>query len=236
MTMNRNRNGLRRFAFPLSVCALALLATRTPLSAEETGDAQKPAEELQEPPWTFQRTLQLDKPDGEHVIDSVGDQSSTKLTGKIKTLKIGTITGRTQLDASQLEAGEIIVKGEISGIPIVKLYAPKGKVTFEGTIEGPVKLIVNAPGGEVIFGSDGVPILSEVVDVKVTASILDIRGKVTGPVRFHATITAGKPSSLRFDDLEGPVQMTWRKCDNSDPDPEVHEGGVIGEASFRRIE
>jgi hypothetical protein len=236
MTTRRNPNGRTLSAVSLSTCVLALLVACMPLNAEETGDAQKPAEEPQEQPWTFHRTVQLDKPDGEYAIDSVGDQSSIKLTGKIGRLKIGNISGKTQIDASQLEASEIIVKGEISGIPIVKLNAPNGEVSFEGQIEGPVKLTVNAPGGEVIFGSDGIPILSEVVEATVTASILDIRGKVTGPVKLAATITPGTTSFIRYESLEGPVQVTWRKASNSDRDPEIREGGVTGEASFRKVD
>lgn len=232
MATKRNLSVWNLTVFSMVVCLLSFPALSGRLSAEEPGAGNEPKEQ----PWTFHRTVQLDKPDGEYVIDSVGDQSSIKLTGRIGKLKVGNISGKTQLDASQLEASEIVVKGEISGIPIVKLNAPKGEVSFEGEIEGPVKLFVNAPGGEVIFGSDGIPILSEVADVKVTASILDIRGKATGPVRLAATITAGKPSRIRYDSLEGPVQVTWRKASNSDQDPEIKEGWILGEASFRKVE
>ena len=51
----------------------------------------------------------LDRPEGTYTVEALPPRQRVKITGKVKTLSIQRIDNETNLDASELEAEEIIV-------------------------------------------------------------------------------------------------------------------------------
>jgi len=175
----------------------------------------------------------LNQPDGEYEVEVVKGDVVIKLTGKIKTLKVPLVEGAATLDASGLEAKEIIFAGKINNQTTVKLNAPGGSVRFNGAVEGAAILEVNAPGGSVIFaepsardlGREGSKIDGS-ARVTITAKDVNFRGDLVGGARVVVTLTRG--GSLKFQEIAGGAVLQYRKADRNDPDPKVSAGAISG--------
>ena len=89
----------------------------------------------------------LSDPAGECTVKNLRNEDEVVLLGKIKSLKIAGAQGKAVLDASELEAQEILFAGDILGDSQVKLYAPRGSVVIQGVVQGSSRLEVIAPGG-----------------------------------------------------------------------------------------
>jgi hypothetical protein len=160
------------------------------------------------------RERYLDRPDGEYTVEPLPDRKKIRITGKVRTLKVNLIREESGLDASELEAQEIVVLDRIAVRSRVRLCAPNGKVEMRGPLEedsqleivapnssiemrGKVDvrstLKVNAPGGRVTFsqptggGKDGSKIEQD-SKVFITAKEVEFRGKVS--VRATVEVTA----------------------------------------------
>ena len=65
--------------------------------------------------------------------------------------RVWLVDGGSVLDASGLDAHDIVVAGRIDGGSTVKLNAPRGSVEFAAQVDGRSRLEVNAPDGTVTF-------------------------------------------------------------------------------------
>jgi hypothetical protein len=160
----------------------------------------------------------LDRPNGAYTIEALGDRKRVKITGKVKTLTVTGVTNEAQLDASELEAQEIIVLDRIDSRSRVWLCAPNGRVELRGRLDNESQLEINAPGGTVEFrgkvearsrltieapdgrvtfteptmaGKDGSKIDNE-SKVTITARDVEFRGKVDSRARVTVTAPNGR--------------------------------------------
>src|SRR5262249_37748107 len=112
---------------------------------------------LNDPQKFFTKIKELNSPTGEYSAGSLANNNRFKLKGKIGKLRVEKIDSGAILDASELEAKEIVISQNIQGTTLVLLNAPKGKVVFLGEIKGASQVAVNAPDGIVIFGDPNKP-------------------------------------------------------------------------------
>ena len=117
------------------------------------------------------------------------------LTGKVRLLKIGSVGGKAILDASGLEAEEIVITGDLNANAVVKLNAPNGNVTIGGHVTGSAKLTVTAPGGEVIV-SAGSGKFDGGAEVTIQAKRVEVKGRMSGNARLVVTLTAGGSAAI----------------------------------------
>jgi hypothetical protein len=181
----------------------------------------------------------LDRPDGEYRIAALRG-TALKLSGRVKTLRIGIVDAGATLDASALEAQEVIVAGRIDGGSTVKLRAPRGRVEFKSKVDGESRLEVDAPEGTVAF-TDPTQLRREgsKIDgdshVTITAKTADFRGAING-TRTRVVVTLTKGGLLYFREISGSVRLQYRKADPRDPDPRVLGGQVHGAAKLQKID
>ncbi len=182
--------------------------------------------------------LRLDRPDGEFVIDSVLERRELKLSGRVKTLRVGFVDGASTLDASKLEAQEVIFTGRIDGGSTVKLNVPGGKVEFRDRVDGRSTLIVLAPNGSVTFtepterGKPGSKIDGE-SQVRIAARAVEFRGMLNG-TRTEVVVALSRGGTIKFRDVDGQVRLKYRTPDAGDP---IVPGGTVrGNAKVERID
>lgn len=178
-------------------------------------------------------------PDGQYSIESVTGGKNLKVSGKVETLKVGRVDGKSTLDASGLEAQEIVVAGPVDGRSTVKLRSPGGSVEFRGAVSGQSRVEVDAHGGRVIFagpaasGRGGAEINGE-CRVEVTAREVEFRSPISGTsTRVEVTLTRG--GRLAFSEIAGNSRLYYRKADSDDPDLRVEAGAVKPPAKARQI-
>jgi len=116
------------------------------------------------------------------------------LTGRVGLLRIGTVSGKAMLDASGLEAEEIIITGDLNGKAVVTLKAPNGTVTIGGHVEGFARLTVIATGGELVVPRSGR--LDGDAEVTVVARDVDVKGKMSGHAQLIVTLTGGGTAAI----------------------------------------
>ena len=171
-------------------------------------------------------TRHFDHPDDTAALPDLNSGARVVLTGRVRTLRIGSVHGGGSIDASGLLAEEVVIAGDLNGNAVVALNAPGGKVTIGGYVVGDAKLTVAAPGGEVVLASSGRVTGRSVV--AVTAKRVEAAGAVTGNARLQATLTAG--GSLRLSAVEEGATVSYRKAAATDPPPAVDRGTVRGGA------
>jgi hypothetical protein len=182
----------------------------------------------------------LNRPDGEYRIGTLLRGSTLKLSGKVKTLRVGIVDGASTLDASALDAQEIFFSGRIAGGATVKLRAPGGRVEFKSKVDGESRLVVDAPGGTVAFiqptqpSREGSKIDGDST-VVVTAKTADFRGAIDG-TRTRVVVTLTKGGLLYFRDIAGSVRLQYRTADPRDPPPRILGGEVHDSARLEKID
>jgi hypothetical protein len=175
--------------------------------------------------------IKLDDPDGEYYVELLSNKT-LKLNGRVQRLRIGEIKDRGVLDASQLEANQVIIERGIRNDATVKLNAPGGHVEVRGPLNERGKLFVVAPDGGVTFTEKCE--VNNQSNVTLTARRVEFLGKVQGwNTQVTMTITAG--GGLRFRELNNGAKMQYKKANPKDPDVDVSGGDVIGQAEFRRV-
>lgn len=182
----------------------------------------------------------LDRPDGEYHIGAILRGTTLKLSGKVKTLRIGIVDDQSTLDASALEAREVFFAGRIAGGSTVKVRAPGGRVEFKSKVDGESRLEVDAPGGFVSFTeATQLPREGSKIDgdsrVAVTAKVADFRGILNGE-RTRVVVTLTKGGLLFFRELDGSATLQYRKADPRDPNPRILGGEVHGAARLQRLD
>jgi hypothetical protein len=183
--------------------------------------------------------MRLDNPDGEST-PMIKPGGNMVLRGRVKVLRVPGLESGAVLDASELEAEEVIVAGKIDGGSRLWVKAPNGRVTFLGRIDGRATVDVQAPGGMVTFANpttvarDGSKIDGGAV-AEVTAKVVEFHGRITGDgTRVVATLTAG--GRLAFAEIDGLARLEYRKADPDDPDPSVIRGTVRAPAVVTRAD
>lgn len=185
-----------------------------------------------------ERTVAI--PSGDYAVGELNGGTRLKLKGKCNTLTIGLIDGKSTLDASELEAKEIIFTDKIDGKSTVKLNAPNGSIEFRKKVDGQSKLEVDAPNGSVTFTDPG-GFLNEgskidgQVSIKIIAKHVEFKAKIDGGPATHVVVTLTAGGSLKFSEVLGKSRLHYRKEKPEDPEPSV-EAGRIDDAEFKMID
>jgi hypothetical protein len=149
----------------------------------------------------------------------------------VKRLRItGQIVGRATLDASQLQAQEIIFEQGILNESNVKLNAPRGSVECRGQIAGRVNLSINAPDGTVTFKANSASILND-SKLTLTAGSIDFEDRIQGNVQVDATLTAN--GRLKFKEISNNSKVRYTKANPKDPNVEIIPGDVTSQGELR---
>jgi hypothetical protein len=178
----------------------------------------------------------LNRPQGEYRTGAVTGGTTLKVAGRVRTLKVGPVDGSSTLDASALEAREVLLTGKIDHATI-KLRAPHGRVEFRAGVGGDSRVDVDAPGGTVVFGEP--PREGSKIDgdtrLTVTAREVDFRAAIDGPhTRVVVTLTGG--GVLAFRAVGGGSLLHYRKADPNAPNPRVIGGTIDGTARVQKID
>jgi hypothetical protein len=168
----------------------------------------------------------FDHPDDTAAVPDLNTGDRVTLTGKVRALRIGSVNGKGVIDASGLVAEEIIITGDLSNEAQVMLNAPRGKVTVGGYVAGSTKLMIVAPGGEVVFAKSGR--VSGSALVTVTTKRLEANCPLSGGAKVNVTLTAG--GSLKLNRAEEGATVTYKKAAAADPAPVIEKGELRGGA------
>jgi hypothetical protein len=180
----------------------------------------------------------LDRPMGQYALEALHSGASVKLRGRVKTLKVQSVDGGSTLDASELEAKEIVVTGSISGRSTVLLHAPGGSVKVLEAINGESIVEVRAPGGRVTVGKPAArsgAIINGESQVGITGRVVTLLGGLNGTFT-HVTVTLSRGGRLEAGAINGRSRLDYRLENRGDPAPFVQAGPVQPGATLRRIE
>jgi hypothetical protein len=148
-------------------------------------------------------------PDGEYRVEDLKNGDRVMLSGKVRSLRVGLVESGSTLDATELEAQEIVLNRKIDGRSTVRLWAPAGTVAFLDRIDG------NSL-------------------VSIIARKVDFRGIIGGSTtQVQVALTRG--GLLRFHGLDGQVRLHYQKAHADDPEPRVEPGWVRGGARLKRL-
>jgi hypothetical protein len=148
----------------------------------------------------------IEQPEGEYRVEPLGGAVIT-LSGHVGRLHVDLVEN-SKLDASGLEAKEIVLVGRIDSRSILLLNAPAGKVEFRNSIAGDSAVIV-------------------------TAREVDLQGLITGgKTSVKAKLTSG--GTLRFKEISGAAQLKYRKQTDGDAAPTIVGGTIREEARLIR--
>jgi hypothetical protein len=185
---------------------------KTPDPLPPTVDPLPSFPQPKEKPNPFRPTgppsLVLDNPDGE-TRPVVRPGGHLVLTGKVKRLVIPGLLAGAVLDASRLEAGDVVVAGPIDGGSRIVVCAPGGVVRFRGRVDG------------------------ESV-VEVTARSVAFDEAISGAgTRVRVTLTSG--GELAFSTVTGGSRLEYRKANPGDPVPKLTAGLVTAPGVLTQI-
>ncbi len=183
----------------------------------------------------------LNRAEGTYEIEPLVGEATLKLSGKVKTLKIGAVGNSASLEVSGLEAKEIVFTGNISGRGSVKLTAPGSTIRLNGKAEGSATLEINAADGSVTFvepsalavGRDGSKIDGG-TRIRITAKDVNLRGDIRGGSRVIVTLT--RDGSLKYQEVGGAAVLQYRKADPNDPDPKISIGTISEGGKVEKID
>ncbi len=168
----------------------------------------------------------FDHPDDTAALPDLNTWDRVVLTGKVRVLRLGSVSGKAVLDASGLVAEEILITGDVNHDAQVLVNAPNGTVTVGGYVTGAAKLTIAAPGGAVTVAGSGR--LSGCPVVTVTAKRLEVKCPMSGTARLNATLTAGGVLKLAL--MEESATVTYKKSVATDPPPTIEKGVLRGGA------
>jgi hypothetical protein len=173
----------------------------------------------------------FDQPDDTAALTDVNTSDRVVLTGRLRGLRIGSVNGKGSIDASRLTVEEVVITGDFNSEAVVKLNAPGGKVTVGGFVLGAPKLIVTAPGGEVVVAKTGR--ISGASVLTITARRFEAQGRIGGAARVNLALSAG--GSMKLTTMDDRATVAWRKALPNDPRPVVEKGELRGGASVTEV-
>jgi hypothetical protein len=141
----------------------------------------------------------LDNPDGE-TRSLVRPGGHLVLGGKVNRLVVPRLTAGAVLDASQLDAAEVVVEGPIDGASRLVARTAGGTVTVRGPVEG--GSVVDVSGRAVTFGQ---PI---------------------GGAKTRVTVTLSSGGVLSYAAVTGSARLEYRRANPADP-PVRPAGGAV---------
>src|SRR5205814_2352327 len=94
-------------------------------------------------------TIVFDSPDDDVNVEGTSDDNKLVLTGRVRALVLGRVNGIAVVDGSKLQARRAVVRDTIEASARVTLKA--ALVEFDKPIHGDADVVVEAPGGKVIF-------------------------------------------------------------------------------------
>ncbi|MDA1016167.1 MAG: hypothetical protein O3A00_17135 [Planctomycetota bacterium] len=174
--------------------------------------------------------IAIDAPDGEYNAESLNEGDFVRLHGKVKTLKLSSVNGRSALDASGLEAKEIQVES-INAEATVVLNAPGGLVEIKSGINGQARVFINAAGGKVVF-LNGCPITGN-CEVTISAREVDF-GAVLGSNKVKVVFSKG--GKLRFTKMTGSSYIHYKRADPKDPPPTIEAGTLVESSECKEVD
>jgi hypothetical protein len=169
-------------------------------------------------------------PNGTVEVTDLDGEDKLALTGKVKTLRIGALNGEAVLDASQLDAEEIVLAGDINGSTVLKVSAPNGRVVIAGSVNGSARLTIQAPGGEVVVAGENANLTGGTTMV-ITAKRADFRALLNGGTRVDVTLTSG--GSLRTAKMDGGATVRYKPASTTDPVSTIETGELRGGATVK---
>ncbi|MBY0459928.1 MAG: hypothetical protein K2V38_21640, partial [Gemmataceae bacterium] len=169
----------------------------------------------------------FDNPNDTATVPDLNGETQLTLTGSLRILKLGSLNGKSAIDASRLAVEEVVITGDLNGEAVVKLRSPNAKVTLGGYIGGNSRLTIEAPGGVVVLTPESGRLTGSAV-LTVTAKQIDAAGRLFGGCKLFATLTKG--GALKLAAVEEGAVVTYKKADPSDPAPTVEKGIVKGGA------
>jgi hypothetical protein len=212
-----------------------------PAGTPETTAAPPPFREFTEPPSIEIKrgTARLTpNADGSWTLSRLDSRTQVKLRGSTGTLRVLGVRGGSSLDASKLDAREVIIDGEIDGRSSVKLLAPHGRIEFRGRVSGQSQINVTAQDGTVIFGDpasrENRTIIEGACRLMIITRELNLAGTVTGG-GTHVTVGFLPEGILKFRELAGSARLDYRRADASLPETVVEAGKVTGNAKLNRL-
>ena len=173
----------------------------------------------------------LTDPAAEFNVPPLAQDELLKLTGRVKCLRVSSMDGSAMLDASELDADEIIVTGPIDGGTSLRLSAPQGRVALTGIVAGGTKVEIQAGDGVVVLGTDAQNSIFGGAHLNITTRELNLQGAASGGAEIAVNFTKG--GSLRFAQLNEGAHVVFQKQNASDPDPRIEAGTITGGASVR---
>lgn len=184
-------------------------------------------------PANNHRVEELNQPDGEYPAGALNSDDTLTLSGKVKSLKVDAVAGAAKLDASGLQAKEVILSGAFGGSGSAVINAPGGTVIVQGTLGGGSNLTITAPGGKVVF-ENATGGIGEGARVHVTAGEVDIRSEVGGGASIEITLTKG--GALKTAAISAGGHIVYRKEKPDDPELKVETGTITAGGSCRQGE
>jgi hypothetical protein len=168
-------------------------------------------------------------------VAPLADGAVVILTGRVRKLHVDGIDTRSTLDASGLQAKEIVVSGKIDRRSTVRLNAGGGSVEVRGKIEGESRVEIAASGGSVVFTEPSASKIDGNAQVFLTARSVDLRGPLNGTeTRVVVTLTDG--GTLRFKEIAGAALLCYRKNAPGDPAPRIEAGVIQGAAQLIKLD
>jgi hypothetical protein len=183
--------------------------------------------------------VELNQPDGIYTLPlTMKKGERVVLKGKVKMLRLHSLDGGSELDASGLEAAIIHIGGRIAGRSIVKLNSPNGIVHVLSSVGERSSVEINAPNGEVRFITATTPSRpGSSIDggavVDINARFVDLRGDVNG-IETRVTVNIPSDGTLRVAAVRGIATVQYRIAAGKGT-PEVNAAVVSPTAVFKQI-
>ncbi|MSQ96970.1 MAG: hypothetical protein EXR98_20785 [Gemmataceae bacterium] len=194
--------------------------------------------------------IKLNDPDGEYTVETLNRAMQLKLIGTIKTLKIAGANDRSVLDASDLEAVEIIFTGNLnSGSKVILGKAQTLKIrdindkstldasaldaraiVLEGAVNSGSTVKLHAASGSALFIGD----INGDAQLTIVAKDVEFRGAINGG-QAQLDVTLTKNGSLKLTRVNGGVRLHYSKASASDPEPRIDLGEVDARAQVRMV-
>jgi hypothetical protein len=169
----------------------------------------------------------FDHPDDTAALPDLKTGDRVVLTGRVRVLRLGSVSGKAVLDASGLIAEEVAITGDLGGESQVSVHAPNGTVAVGGYVTGAAKLNVAASGGSVVIAGSG-RVASGAI-ITATAKTLEVKCPISDGARI--TITFDAVGSLKLSRTEDGASVRYRRAKPDDPDPAIHFGDLRDRAT-----
>jgi hypothetical protein len=173
----------------------------------------------------------LDYPYGAVSVADLTRADRLKLTGRVRLLRLGSISGNSILDASELVANEVIISGDVSHQAVVRLNAPKGVVRIGGHVVGSASLVILAPDGELLVTASSAKLGGD-CRIATTTRRVAIQAPVMGNASLSVTFTSR--GVLQVAEMSGQAKVQYELANPNDSEPLVEIGILRDQAKVHK--